>query len=1118
VVFPIPAFTDGEREAQAERLTATEWAQPALAAHGLALLEVLQALGLRPDCVAGHSFGELTALCAAGAYDSAALLRLARRRGELMGEAVGTAGAMLAVLADAGVVQDALAGAEDLWLANHNGPGEFVVSGTREAIAALRDRLVADRVSVRELSTATAFHSPLVAPAGPPLAEHLAGVEVRPPAVDVYGNADAAPYPPDPDQVRGRIASHPETPVCWADTIEAMYAAGARTFVEVGAGGTLTALMPRILGEAEHTAIRTDGSGLHGVTGLHRALGQLAARGVPMTFEPLWENHRPVAEPAADQAGKRSKVITKITGRNLGRTYPPAGGAAALPPPNPEPPPEPGSAASASPSIVDNQWLRMIQQAQTETAEAHGAYQRAMAETHTAYLKQAETSMETLAAMVNGGALPPLPETGPMERAGVQAAGSALVPTSASDNGSRYGMGNVSGELPDLTAIDVEDLVVSIVADKTGYPPAMITMDMDIETDLGIDSIKRVEIMASLRTEVPWLPEVTEATAAELAEAMSIRTVGEVVDRTRTELAAVSADPSALRARLANGPAANSLSMEDLTVLARTVNVPSRVAPDGPGTSAIGAIPVQDRRSEPAGRTPPGLVRMAVRARPTVAPGVAMAGLWEAPLVVTDDGNGLAELVTRRLVDAGVAARVVSDVPAHPGGVLFLGGLREVASVDEATSVQRAAFHAARTVAPGLAADGGLFVTVQDTGGDFGLRGAEPDRVWLGGLAALARTVAREWPRASVKAIDCERAGRDGAAIAAAVVDELCSGGAAPEVGLRADGTRLGFDCVTAPGGPAGEVTFGPDPVIVVSGGARGVTATAVQALARSHHPRLVLLGRTPLAEEPDWYADATDEASLTRLLAGRIPDATPARLRAHARTALAAREARRTLAQLEDAGVTVRYRTVDVTDSIAVDRALAEVRRDWGPITGLVHGAGVLADKSIAEKTDESFDAVFDTKVTGLHALLAATAGDPLRLLCVFSSVVARFGNAGQCDYAMANETLNQVLCAEAVRRPDCAVRSLLWGPWRGGMVTDVHADLARRTGVVLIEPSTGADAFTAELAAASTDTQVVLSTPEALEALAGPATRVSSVATNGSDHAAIGQPTATLVHASPR
>ena len=191
----------------------------------------------------------------------------------------------------------------------------------------------------------------------------------------------------------------------------------------------------------------------------------------------------------------------------------------------------------------------------------------------------------------------------------------------------------------------------------------------------------------------------------------------------------------------------------------------------------------------------------------------------------------------------------------------------------------------------------------------------------------------------------------------------------------------------------------------------------------------------------------------------------------------LAAREIRETISVIEQSGARVRYYMVDVTDAAALGETLAEVRSDWGPITGIVHGAGVLADALIATKTEDQFNRVFDTKVEGLRSLLAATADDPLAVLCAFSSVAAQFGNPGQCDYAMANEVLNQVLSAEQARRTGCVVRAIGWGPWQGGMVTSDLADRFGEAGVALIDLDAGAAAFGAELGHPAQEARVIVS-----------------------------------------
>jgi NADP-dependent 3-hydroxy acid dehydrogenase YdfG len=571
---------------------------------------------------------------------------------------------------------------------------------------------------------------------------------------------------------------------------------------------------------------------------------------------------------------------------------------------------------------------------------------------------------------------------------------------------------------------DLERLVLDVVADKTGYPAEMLAGHMELEADLGIDSIKRVEILSAVRRSAPDLPEVDPV------ELGKLRSLGEIIDRLRATT----------------------------------------------GTSTD-----EDDRPVEVEFEPTGLARHAVGMVEAAAPGFALPGLRGGPLAVTDDGHGVAAQVVSRLAAAGIKADVYQTVPSDVHGVIHLGGLGDIASVDAALAVQRDAFGVARAVAGRFAESGGVFVTVQDTGGDFGTSGRYPDRAWLGGLAGLTRTAGREWPAVSVKAIDCERGNRTSAAIADAIVRELLHGGSTVDVGLRADGTRNTVEAVVTEVDADPGARIGPDSVIVATGGARGVTAEALRALAQAYRPKLVLIGRTPLTEEPAHLAGVTDEASLRRAVVQHATRATgkpplPAAVNAEVATVLAARDVAATVAAIRAAGSEVRYVAVDARDGAALTTALDGVRREWGPITGVVHGAGVIADKRIEDKTDDQFDKVFDTKVAGLRALLDATAGDPLTVLSVFSSISAYAGNPGQCDYAMANEVLNQVAHAERVRRPGCLVRSIAWGPWEGGMVSPALAEHFRHQGVPLIPVGSGARAFVAELTGTPAGTHVVV------------------------------------------
>jgi len=180
-------------------------------------------------------------------------------------------------------------------------------------------------------------------------------------------------------------------------------------------------------------------------------------------------------------------------------------------------------------------------------------------------------------------------------------------------------------------------------------------------------------------------------------------------------------------------------------------------------------------------------------------------------------------------------------------------------------------------------------------------------------------------------------------------------------------GAPLAVDVAASP--------FGPDDVIVVSGGARGVTAEVAGGPRRGRPAgaRVARSQSAPAAEPPN----------LAGLCRRTVPEADARRndVRRDAATGrrslfpiLAGREIRRTLDRLAAAGGRAEYHPVDVRDANAVADLLANVRRTIGPITGIVHGAGVLADRRIDDQSDEQFDTVYSTKVAGLKALLAAT------------------------------------------------------------------------------------------------------------------------------------------------
>ncbi len=301
-IFPAPAWTPEDDAAQQAAITDTRVAQPALGLGGLAMAELLMGFGVRPDMLAGHSYGELVALCVAGALPEAALLDLSERRGRRILESCADAedaGTMAAVAADVATVSAHLAGLDGVVIANENSPEQSVISGPRRGVEEAVERLLAASIATKPIPVACAFHSPLVSGACDLFADDLAQVDVAAPDLTVYSNATTQPYPADAGAVRTMLAGHIGQPVRFAAEIEAMYAAGARIFVEAGPGRVLTGLVGRILGKRPHVAIACDRPGENGIQQLLLALAQLAARGVPVDADALFA-HRDVARVSLD--------------------------------------------------------------------------------------------------------------------------------------------------------------------------------------------------------------------------------------------------------------------------------------------------------------------------------------------------------------------------------------------------------------------------------------------------------------------------------------------------------------------------------------------------------------------------------------------------------------------------------------------------------------------------------------------------------------------------------------------------------------------------------------------------------------------------------------------------
>ncbi|WP_229334576.1 type I polyketide synthase [Streptomyces flavotricini] len=1198
-VFPPGAFTAQARAAQRAAVTDTRTAQPALGLTGAAAHLLLGRLGVRPDCVAGHSYGELTALWAAGVYDTETLLRLSTRRAEAILTAAGEdPGAMAAVSAAPEEVRELVERAGCV-VANHNAPRQCAVSGPKAAVTVAVESLHAAGVSAQLLPVACAFHSPVVARAATALATELAGTALADAAVPVWSNTTAAPYPQEADAVRGLLSRQVAEPVRFVDQVEAMYAAGVRTFVEAGPGRVLSGLVGRILADRPHTVVPLDVPGEHGLTRLVTALAELAAAGVPITPEPLFRGR---TAPLPDRAPRRpgwlvdGHLIRTAAGTPIpGGLRPPlrveaparAPGAGAGLTPHPvhtataparhteraastaahaphagkQAPALAGPAGDAAPlapgrapasggtpgpyaatGAADSAWPAADTAsaggpaADTASAGAapgtawHAAPDAAPApgyavpapdrrqEAVLEYLRGSRELIEAQRAVLLGylgttvapagvpagldaTAAPTdaqaRPGTGEASTNGQGAAGGRAWPGAREIGTNGHGPAGLAGpagwaaatgapawpgvgeaganghgpagvagagaegrldgaesaadadgfapagdrgpgaQVGAGSAEEVMDAVLEIVHSRTGYPRDMLDPELDLEADLSIDSIKRVEIIGALADRI-GLPTDPGGSAESAVEELSrIKTLRGIVEWVTTHAGGSAPAPAAGEA--ATGPAPAPVTAP--------VTAPATVGPaSGPAAA-------------PAGSAPAGtLRRMRVDEVPIAAADGDPGALRGLRVGIVDDGQGVAPALCGALEAQGVRVEVLAAADAGFDGIVDLSALR--AGQDP---VLPAAF-------PGYkrALTGGVRRLVL---------GSTPGS----GLHGFARSAALEFPGTLVRAVDLHPK-EDPSRIAAQLLAELSDPGEGlASVGYSAEGLRTARRPVPAPLPPAARSPLGPGSVVLLSGGARGITARTALALARVSGCHIELMGRTPEpCGQEDEFPHAGDRVALRAALI-RSGLRTPAEIEAAASRILAEREVRATLAALAAAASSVRYHRADVGDADAVRAVVADVRARHGRLDGIVHGAGTLRDGLLRDKEPDVFSEVFTSKVAGARNLAAAAAEHGAvpapAFLALFGSVAGVYGNRGQSDYAAANDALDGLALTWADTFPG-RVLSVDWGPWAaeaGGMVTPELERAYARRGIPLISPEAGTDAFLAELAHGG-DVQVVL------------------------------------------
>ncbi|MGB2633227.1 MAG: SDR family NAD(P)-dependent oxidoreductase [Candidatus Acidiferrum sp.] len=591
----------------------------------------------------------------------------------------------------------------------------------------------------------------------------------------------------------------------------------------------------------------------------------------------------------------------------------------------------------------------------------------------------------------------------------------------------------------------IKEKVLEIVADKSGYPKDMLDLDLDLEADLGIDTVKQAEMFAAVRA-------AYNIPRDENVKLHDFPTLAHVIRFAATR-----------RPGVAKMPAPSSSALQEEQVPAQEKPAPPVSSGSKPATAARPVPASFDAANRIPRRVPvPNLRPLLTICKPT---GVTLGS--RRRVVVMPDKSGVGDALAQRLQTMGVEVLRINEAldvdalknrleswtaagPVH--GVYWLPALDDegdLSAMDFATWqgalwIRVKSLHATmRILYEQVAAPGTFLVSATRLGGQHGYDEAGATAPLGGAVVGFTKAYKRERMDALVKAVDFESE-RKPAEVAGILIEETLRDPGAVEIGYK-QGLRwtVGLQEQLAADGNSG-LTLDSNTVFLVTGAAGSIVSAITADLATASGGTFYLLDLVPEPdpENLDLKRFVADKEGLKRDLFARIQArgerATPALVEKELAALERAQAAYSAITAVRAAGGIAHYFSVNLTDASAVAKIIDRVRERSGHIDVLLHAAGIERSHLLPDKDPREFDLIFDVKSDGWFNLLHAIGSMPLGATVAFSSIAGRFGNAGQTDYSSANDLLCKISSSFRTTRP--ATRGIVidWTAWGGiGMAT---------------------------------------------------------------------------------
>lgn len=1098
VLFPKSVFDDAALKAQKETIKDTRMAQPLLGIVDLALANFLKSLGIEPDMVAGHSYGELPALCFAGAFDEEQLVFLSARRAEAILDSVEgeDTGAMIAVNGNQEELLNRIHGLKDIYPVNFNSPTQLVIAGTTPAIQQLAAQFKIERISCRQLEVACAFHSPVVSRSKMLFQQALEHVNFNDLILTVWSNTTAEPYPEQADAIKERLADHLIKPVKFAAQVQQMYAEGARIFIEVGPGNVLSSLVKSNLNKDE-LLLHTEDKGRNKITHLLCTIAAYIATGREVNLAYLFQDRDArLLDLEAIGQYKKSATVWLVNGQHAVPTVGKLPAYGALP--------------IIEPLKLKNTEER-ITRLNTPASPAEQMMQEYLNSMKMMIQAQRDVMLTFLgqqAPIMNATAYQEIKKPAVLSQDPAQI---FTVPSALT-----------KAQLPTIAeaTIDVQVVLMQIVSDKTGYPQDMLGLEMDLEADLSIDSIKRMEIIGALRTQLGGFSQSGENEDTFMEELASIKTLSGLVNwikdhkstseqapaRSQHQLVqepVTQLSPAAIKSAILQvvsdktGYPEDMLGMEldleaDLSIdsikrmeiigdLRTKIGITKGEDPADDLMEQLAALktlngllnwiidsqsPVIEPIAEPNHVSTPAahsdLSRLRFELLFSPVPNTSAETIQGMRFAVTDDQGPQASAIKRIFEEKGAIVDIISSLDE-------LSGYQGILILNLYSSAKQSSLIDTLGILKALDVDKMKWIyVISDIQSHLHPQEDNTQLRRLHGYSGLFKSLDREYTNTKFRALSLTNK-LSPEEIACISLDEVLHTDEPSEV-IYKQTERHTMDLV-----PAQLLHHNPntkplqldqDAVVLVLGGAQGITAELTMHFAQEYPCQYLLAGRSadPRSNGSEQFAALRTKEEIRSHLIKLGTLKKPVEIEQETSRIFKNNQILQTISTLESNGSSVEYFAIDLRDNAKLSQLISDIYTKYGRIDGVIHGAGLLEDKLFHAKSLESFTRVFETKVNPLRTL-AEHLREDTKFVTFFSSIASVYGNRGQTDYAAANSVMDKYAWALKSKIKG-KVLAINWGPWKGaGMVSPSLEKEYERRGIALIPLNEGKELFLNEM-----------------------------------------------------